>query len=103
VLFILLIMAMPTAADAMFYFYTNELHFTPEFMGKMKLAYGIASLVAILLYNRYLTDSPFHSLFLITTILSMLFEGSAIIVVKRWNRAWHIPDEYFSLSNGFMF
>jgi predicted MFS family arabinose efflux permease len=54
VLFMFLFMMMPTAADAMFYFYTNKLHFTPEFMGRMKLAYGIASLVGILLYNRWL-------------------------------------------------
>jgi hypothetical protein len=28
----------------MFYFYTNELHFTPEFLGRVRLAGSIASL-----------------------------------------------------------
>lgn len=36
--------ATPTADTAMFYFYTNELHFTPEFLGRVRLAGSFASL-----------------------------------------------------------
>jgi hypothetical protein len=43
-LFVFLWQSTPTADTAMFYFYTNELHFTPEFLGRVRLAGSIASL-----------------------------------------------------------
>ena len=98
-----LIWAMPTAADAMFYFMTNELSYSPEFMGRLKLTLGFASLIAILFYNRYLHDAPFHRLFVCTTLMCMVFEGADIILVRRLNGALHIPDQAWSLTNGFMF
>jgi len=36
--------ATPTADTAMFYFYTNHLHFTPEFLGRVRLSGAVASL-----------------------------------------------------------
>lgn len=36
--------ATPTADSAMFYFYTNQLHFQPEFLGRVRLAGSVASL-----------------------------------------------------------
>lgn len=47
VLFCAWLQATPTADTAMFYFYTNELHFSPEFLGRVRLAGSIASLAGI--------------------------------------------------------
>jgi hypothetical protein len=38
------IQATPTADTAMFYFYTNQLNFTPEFLGRVQLAGSVARL-----------------------------------------------------------
>jgi hypothetical protein len=38
------VQATPTADTAMFYFYTNQLHFTPEFLGRVQLAGSVARL-----------------------------------------------------------
>jgi hypothetical protein len=35
----------------MFYFYTEQLHFTPEFLGRVRLAGSVASLAGVALYN----------------------------------------------------
>lgn len=37
--------ATPSADSAMFFFQTNELGFTPEFLGRVRLAGSLASLV----------------------------------------------------------
>lgn len=59
----------------MFYFYTNELDFTPEFMGRVRLVGAIAQLVGIGLYNTYLKKVPPRRMFLwvgiVGTILGM--------------------------------
>jgi hypothetical protein len=49
--FVFLWQATPTADTAMFYFYTNHLHFEPEFLGRVRLAGSVASLAGVALYN----------------------------------------------------
>ena len=39
--------ATPAADTAFFYFETNQLGFTPEFMGRIRLAGSIASLIGV--------------------------------------------------------
>jgi BT1 family len=43
--------ATPSADSAMFYFYSEKLQFGPEFLGRVRTAGSIASLVGIVLYN----------------------------------------------------
>ena len=47
----LIAQATPSVESAMFYFYTNKLEFTPEFLGRVRLAGSIASLAGVTLYN----------------------------------------------------
>lgn len=44
-LFVFVWQAAPSPAGSMFYFYTNRLGFTPEFVGRIKLLDGIAQLL----------------------------------------------------------
>lgn len=39
--------ATPSSETAMFYFQTNQLHFTPEFLGEVRLAGSLASLAGV--------------------------------------------------------
>ncbi len=39
--------ATPSSETAMFYFQTNHLHFTPEFLGEVRLAGSLASLAGV--------------------------------------------------------
>jgi hypothetical protein len=95
-------MAMPTSADAMFYFYTNELEFTPEFMGRLKFACGAASLIGILVYNKWLRDISFRKMFGSTTIICSALGCTSLIMIFRLNAKVGISDEWFSMSGGFI-
>lgn len=53
----------------MFYFYTNELHFGPEFLGRVRLVGSLASLVGIWLYNSYLKRVPMKRMFLWSAVV----------------------------------
>ena len=50
--------ATPSAETAMFYFQTNHLHFTPEFLGRVRLAGSCASLAGVALYNTAFKQVP---------------------------------------------
>ena len=61
--------ATPNPGTAMFYFTTNELGFTPEFLGRVALARSAAALVGVGLYNTYLKRVPLKKMFLWSAVL----------------------------------
>lgn len=98
VIFIFLFMIPPSYSDPLFYFYTNELQFSPTIMGRLKLIYGISSLSGIWLYNAYLKSVNFKKIMWGTTILSMFFNLLSICLVKRVNLYFGISDFWFCVA-----
>ncbi len=45
--FLFIWLATPSSESAFFYFTTNELHFQPEFLGRVRLVTSVAALVGI--------------------------------------------------------
>lgn len=100
--FILIFTMMPTSADAMFYYYTNELNFKPEFMGRLKFACGVASLGGIIIYNKWLKAVSFKSMFTSTTLICCCLGLTQLLLVFQLNHRAGVSDEWFSLSGGFI-
>ncbi len=97
--FIFLLHATPTADSAFFYFTTNELGFQPEFLGRVHLVTGVASLVGILLFQRFLKSVPFRTIFAWTTVLSAALGMTTLLLVTHANRGLGIEDQWFSLGD----
>ena len=53
----------------MFYFQTEALGFTPEFLGRVALARSVAALVGVGVYNAYLKDVPLKKMFTVSAVL----------------------------------
>ena len=51
-LFLFLWQATPSCDSAFLYFLTDEMHFTTEFLGRVKLVTSVAGLVGVVVYNR---------------------------------------------------
>lgn len=102
IVFIFLFMATPSSSDAMFYYYTNELNFHPEFMGRMKMIHGIASLLGIILYNKYLKAISFKKMLIWSSIICSVMGCTQILLVTRVNTYLDIPDSIFCLCSGFL-
>jgi Na+/melibiose symporter-like transporter len=98
ILFIFFYMLAPSYGDPLFYFYTNVLKFSPLTMGRLRLIYGIASVLGITFYNRYLRNVGFKKIMWWTTILSMMFNMLSILVVSRFNLKLGIPDFLFCMT-----
>jgi len=54
IIFIFLFMITPSSGNTMFFFYTNKLGFAPEFLGELKLFYAVASILGMIIYNKFL-------------------------------------------------
>ncbi|XP_043707348.1 folate-biopterin transporter 1, chloroplastic-like [Telopea speciosissima] len=98
-LFIFLWQATPHSDSAMFYFTTNKIGFTPEFLGRVKLVTSIASLLGVGLYNGFLKDVPLRKIFLVTTIIGAALGMTQVFLVIGLNRQFGISDEWFSIGD----
>ncbi|TKY51172.1 Folate-biopterin transporter 1 [Spatholobus suberectus] len=98
-LFIFLWQATPQSDSAMFYFTTNSLGFTPEFLGRVKLVTSIASLLGVGLYNGFLKNVPLRKIFLATTLLGSALGMTQVFLITGLNREFGISDEWFAIGD----
>ncbi|KAJ9154292.1 hypothetical protein P3X46_027645 [Hevea brasiliensis] len=98
-LFIFLWQATPQSDSAMFYFTTNKLGFTPEFLGRVKLVTSIASLVGVGLYNGFLKNVPLRKIFVFTTVSGTALGMTQVFLVTGLNRKFGISDEWFAIGD----
>lgn len=74
-LFVFLWQATPSADSAMFYFYTEKLHFGPEFLGRVRLVGSFSTLAGVYIFNTYLKRVKLRTIFrwgaVIGTLLSL--------------------------------
>ena len=98
-LFIFIWQATPKAESAFFYFTTNELHFQPEFLGRVRLVTSFASLVGVWAFQRYFKTIPFRIMFTWGIFLSTTLGMTTLLLVTHTNRLLGIDDHWFSLGD----
>jgi folate/biopterin transporter len=98
-LFLFLWQCTPTGESSFFYFATNELGFTPEFLGRLRLVTSLAALIGVWVFQRYLKMIPFRTIFGWTTVISSLLGLTTLLLVTHTNRTLGIDDRWFSLGD----
>jgi folate/biopterin transporter len=98
-LFLFLWQATPSADAAFFFFTTNDLGFGPEFLGRVRLVSNLAALIGIWIFQRFLRDVGFRSIFAWSTVLSSLLGLTSLILITHANRSLGIDDRWFSLGD----
>jgi len=99
VIFIFLWQSTPSADSAFFFFSTNELHFTPEFLGRVRVVTSLASLLGIWIYQRFFKNISFRVILGWSTVISTLLGMTALLLVTHTNRALGIDDHWFSIGD----
>jgi len=84
----------------MFYFYSNVLSFGPEFIGELRLAYSICSILSAYLFNRFLRNIRFTKVFGYSTVIYFFISLNTILLVTRKNVQFGIPDKVFCFGDG---
>jgi folate/biopterin transporter len=97
--FICLWQSTPSAESAFFYFTTNDLGFSPEFLGRVRLVSSVAGLVGIWSFQRFFKAVPFRPILGWTIVISTLLGLTTLILVTHTNRQLGIDDRWFSLGD----
>jgi len=98
-LFIFIWHATPKTESAFFYFTTNELHFQPEFLGRIRLVTSFASLIGVWAFQRYFKNIPFRTMITSGILLSTALGMTNLLLVTHTNRILGIDDHWFSLGD----
>lgn len=91
--------AAPTAGAAMFFFMTDSLKFTPEFLGRLQLFQGLAELLGVVVYNRFLKAVPLRKVLGWTLVLGTVSGMTQLILVTGVNRRLGMSDKLFALGD----
>lgn len=100
--YILVYMAGPDYDDALFFYFTNRLGFSPSFMGTLRFTYGIAALLGILIYRYVFQGAGFRNVLLWTILISFPVYISPLMLVTGYNKKLGISNKMFVLSGGFL-
>ncbi|KAI4839944.1 folate transporter 1 [Plasmodium brasilianum] len=99
ILFIFIMMSMPSCGNTLFFYMTNELKFSPNLLGKMSMFQSLASLIAILSYMFFFNKIDMAKLLLYSTIIITPFCLLPLIVVKKLNAFLYIPNSLFIITD----
>ncbi|KAK9863552.1 hypothetical protein WJX84_003033 [Apatococcus fuscideae] len=98
-LFVFLWQATPTADTAMFFFETNKLGFTAEFLGRVRLAGALASLGGVATYNALLKQVPLRKMFLWTACIGTALGLTQLLLITGVNKQLGLSNELFVLGD----
>ncbi|KAH7492563.1 hypothetical protein PRIC1_001987 [Phytophthora ramorum] len=89
----------PGYSQVFFYFSTDVLQFTPEFLGTVSAFGFIFLMVGTMLYNAFFKDMSFRRIFLIAQLSLAVVSLLDVVLVTRANLDVGIPDKAFVLGD----
>lgn len=88
----------PNYDDALYYFYSNELHFPPEMMGRISLSHSVARCVGIGIYNMFLQAVPARRLVIGATLLSLPLYITPVLITSGLYVKWGLSARWLALG-----
>ena len=99
VIFIFLWQSTPSGDSAFFFFTTNELGFSAEFLGRIRLITSLAALIGVWCYQQWLKQISFRTILGWSVVLSSMLGLTSLLLVTHVNRLMGIDDHWFSLGD----
>jgi Na+/melibiose symporter-like transporter len=91
--------ATPTSGGALSYFLIDELHFTPEFFGRLALVSYVTAIVGIVVFRKLLLSLPLKWLFFWIVILSIVLSLPSLGLVYGWYRLLGVSPQFFAVAD----
>lgn len=91
--------AAPTADAAMFFFMTDSLSFSSEFLGRLQLFQGLAELLGVIVYNKFLKAVALRKVLGWTMVCGTISGMTQLILVTGANHRLGMSDKLFALGD----
>jgi len=97
--FIFLFQATPVPESAFFFFKTEKLGFSPDFLGQVNFVSRLAMLAGITGYNTYLKKVPLRTLFKWVIWAGFAIGSTQLVLISGYNKTLGISDEVFAMGD----
>lgn len=102
-IFIFLVVVAPGTTDAMFYFQTDVLGFTPDTLAMINVLSSIASLVGVWLYRLCFRSCSLWKYLVWTTVSFSLVQGSNLLLAAQKTDKVGMTPTQFAETNAFFY
>jgi folate/biopterin transporter len=89
----------PSSGGAFHYYLIDELHFSPEFFGRLSLVSSVAGIAGVFVFRKFLLSIPLKKLFFWIMILSVVLSLPSLGLVYRWDLLLHVSPQYFAMAD----
>lgn len=98
-LFLFIWRSTPTSGSGFSYFLIDELHFTPEFFGRLSLVSHITSIIAILYFRKFLLRISLKRLMFGVVVLSVVLALPAFGLLYGWYKVLGVSPQFFAVAD----
>lgn len=97
--FLFLWRSTPTSGGALTYYMIDELHFSPEYFGRLGTVSYIMGMVGVLIFRKWLLHLPLQKLFRGIILASILLSLPTLGLVYHWYELLHVSPQFFAMAD----
>lgn len=98
-LFLFVWRSTPSSGGAFSYFLIDELHFTPEFFGRLSLISHTMGIVGVFFFRKFLLTVPLRRLFVGIIIVSVVLSLPTLGLVYGWYLRLGVSPQFFAMAD----
>jgi Na+/melibiose symporter-like transporter len=89
----------PTSGGALTYYMIDELHFSPEFFGRLSTLSSVMGIIGVLVFRKFLLRLPLRRLLKGIIVASILLSLPTLGLVYRWYEPLHVSPHFFAMAD----
>jgi len=97
--FLLLWRSTPSSGGAFNYYLIDELHFQPEFFGRLSLISHVMGIVGVLIFRKWLMSIPLKVLFFWIMVASVVLSLPTMGLIYGWYLYLGVSPEFFAMAD----
>ncbi len=91
--------ATPTSGGAFNYFLIDELHFTPEFFGRLAFISHVTGIIGVVVFRKLLLNVPLKKLFFWLMVASVVLSLPSIGLLYKWYDLIGVSPQFFAMAD----
>ncbi len=91
--------ATPSSGSAFNYYLIDELHFTPEFFGRLALVSYVTGLLGVIVFRKFLLNISLKKLFFWLMIASVVLSLPSIGLLYKWYEVIGVSPQFFAMAD----
>ncbi len=98
-LFLFIWRATPSSGGALGYYMIDELHFDPEFFGRLSVISRLMGIVGVLIFRKWLIAVPMKKLLCGIVFASVILSLPTLGLVYRWYELLGVSPKFFAMAD----